>query len=98
MTPEELKQRVAQINGFHAIDLGQGVVIPRIAHTPAKLQPLGLPGGLSGKPVLDVGSLGWILSFHLRQRSLPILGPGLDKASYPANDGNRSYAHARSGC
>ena len=73
MTPEELKQRVAQIDWFHTIDLGQGVVTPGRDPTPAKLQTLGLPEDLSGKTVLDIGAWDGFFSFTCAQRGAEVL-------------------------
>ncbi|MFT5121946.1 MAG: tRNA (mo5U34)-methyltransferase [Kiritimatiellia bacterium] len=73
MPPEELKQRVDQIDWFHTIDLGGGIVTPGKDDTPAKLQTLGLPTDLTGKTVLDIGAWDGFFSLTCAQRGAAVL-------------------------
>ncbi len=64
----ELRRRVAGIDWFHTIDLGQGIVTPGIDDTPRKLGAIGLPGDLSGQTVLDIGAWDGFFSFEAERR------------------------------
>jgi len=46
---DELKSTVEVRDWFHRIDLGDGIVTPRVDDSPNKLSALGMPADLSGK-------------------------------------------------
>ncbi len=56
MDTHTLRKRVAEIQWFHTIDLGNGVVTSGRDDTPRKLNRIGLPPDLAGQTVLDVGA------------------------------------------
>lgn len=63
-----IEERVREIEWFHSIDLGNGVVTPgREGSTSAKLRRIGLPESLLGSTVLDVGA--WDGYLRLRSRA-----------------------------
>ncbi len=64
INPDELKQ----INWFHRIDLGNGIVTPGFDDTPTKLRQIQLPENLMGKTVLDVGAWDGFFSFEAERR------------------------------
>lgn len=68
MSPEELKHRVAQIQWFHCIDLGHGIVTPGVDDTAKKLPSLQLPESFVGKTVLDIGAWDGFFSFEAAKR------------------------------
>ena len=68
MTQEELEQRAAEIQWFHTIDLGQGLITAGVDDTPRKLQSLGLPDDLHGRTVLDIGAWDGFFSFEAERR------------------------------
>jgi len=68
MNLEELKQRVDNIDWFHTIDLGRGVVTPGVDDSPRKLARLDMPRVLSGLSVLDVGAWDGFFSFEAERR------------------------------
>ena len=68
MTREELLPRVAAINWFHSIDLGQGVVTPGRDDSARKLKYIHLPESLAGKTVLDIGAWDGFFSFAAERR------------------------------
>ena len=53
---DELRRQVEQVNWFHQIDLGNGIVTPGPDPTPSKVERVGLPVDLSGRTVLDIGT------------------------------------------
>jgi tRNA (mo5U34)-methyltransferase len=68
MTPEEIKERVANITWHHSIDLGHGVVTPGQDNSPKKLRRLKLPESFAGKTVLDVGAWDGFFAFEAERR------------------------------
>jgi tRNA (mo5U34)-methyltransferase len=68
MTSEELQTQVKQINWWHQIDLGNGVITPGPDDTLARLNQLGLPDDLRGKTVLDIGAWDGAFSFEAERR------------------------------
>jgi len=56
MNRAELQKKVETIRWFHRIELGQGVITPGLANTPAKLKRLKFPEKLDGQSVLDIGA------------------------------------------
>ena len=65
---EDLRARVAEIDWYHSIDLGHGVITPGADDTPARLKRLRLPRDLAGKTVLDVGAWDGFYSFEAERR------------------------------
>ena len=68
MEPEELRRGVADIDWWHSIDLGSGVVTPGKADTPSLLSRLELPASLAGRSVLDIGAWDGFYSFEAERR------------------------------
>ena len=68
METNELRKRVSEIEWFHTIDLGHGVVTPGLDDTPRKLTDIGLPEDLSGQTVLDIGAWDGFFSFESERR------------------------------
>jgi tRNA (mo5U34)-methyltransferase len=68
MQVDELRQRVAAIQWFHTIDLGNGVVTPGTDASPQKLQTIGMPADLTGKSVLDICAWNGFFSFEAERR------------------------------
>ena len=65
---DELRRRVDEINWFHAIDLGDGIVTPGWDDTPARLARMQIPDDLTGMTVLDVGAWDGFFSFEAERR------------------------------
>jgi len=68
MTRNEIQNRISNINWFHTIDLGSGVLTPGDDDSPAKLRRLKIPNGLSGKTFLDIGAWDGFFSFEAERR------------------------------
>ena len=68
MEPEEIRRRVAEIEWYHTIELGYGIVTPGVDPSPSRLLRLGFPADLSGKTVLDIGAWDGFFSFELERR------------------------------
>ena len=86
----DLKSRVEQIDWFHRIDLGGGIVTPGIDDSPAKLSTLQLPR-LKGKTVLDVGAWDGFFSFAAERagasRVVALDGPVWDNVTWGSKAG-----------
>jgi tRNA (mo5U34)-methyltransferase len=65
---ELLKKRVAEINWFHRIDLGQGIVTTGRKRGQERLARLVLPSSFSGLTVLDIGAWDGYFSFEAERR------------------------------
>ena len=68
MDVDELRREVEQVNWFHQIDLGNGIVTPGPDPTPSKVERVGLPVDLSGRTVLDIGAWDGAFSFEAERR------------------------------
>lgn len=68
MDRQELEREVAQIDWWHTIDLGQGVVTPGGVDHRVNLDLLRLPEDLTGRTVLDVGAWDGFYSFEAERR------------------------------
>jgi len=68
MQIDELRRRVAEIQWFHTIDLGNGVVTPGVDASPQKLQTIGMPADLTGRSVLDLCAWDGFFSFEAERR------------------------------
>ena len=63
-----LRARVAELEWFHSIDLGSGIVTPGTDDSQAKLARLGMPEDLLGRSVLDIGAYDGFFSFEAERR------------------------------
>ncbi len=70
---EALARRVAELDWWHRIDLGDGLVTPGRDDSPAKLARLGLPDDLSGLRVLDIGAWDGFFSFEAERRGAHVV-------------------------
>lgn len=68
MNADEIKTRMGDINWYHTIDLGHGLVTPGVDDTPTRIAQLEIPKDLSGRSVLDVGAWDGALSFEAERR------------------------------
>jgi len=68
MDPAELRSRIDELEWFHSIDLGGGLVTPGRDASAEKLGHLHLPPDLSGKTVLDIGAYDGFFSFAAEDR------------------------------
>lgn len=68
MNREELARRAGEINWFHCIDLGNGILTPGRVNAGSRLPALGIPEDLSGKSVLDIGAWDGFFSFEAEER------------------------------
>jgi tRNA (mo5U34)-methyltransferase len=68
LSPEEIRQRVAEFEWYHTIDLGHGILTPgQYDHAPI-VENYGIPESLSGKSVLDVGPAHGFFAFEFEKR------------------------------
>jgi tRNA (mo5U34)-methyltransferase len=65
---DDLRRRVAEINWFHTIDLGNDLVTPGWDDSPARLERMGIPDDLTGTTVLDIGAWDGFFSFECERR------------------------------
>ncbi len=65
---EKVKAEIADVNWYHQIDLGDGIVTPGVDNTMSRMAPLELPADLSGKSVLDIGAWDGVFSFEAERR------------------------------
>ncbi len=68
METEDIRRSVAEIEWFHTIDLGHGIVTPGLDDTPRKLADIKMPADLSGRTVLDIGAWDGFFSFEAERR------------------------------
>jgi tRNA (mo5U34)-methyltransferase len=68
VTEAELREAVAEIEWWHTIDLGHGIVTPGKDDSPSKLRDLKLPASLAGRSVLDIGAWDGFFSFEAERR------------------------------
>jgi tRNA (mo5U34)-methyltransferase len=62
--PEQLRKQLEEIDWYHSIPLGHGIVTPGVHH----FQSGRLPEDFSGKTVLDVGAWDGLYSFEAERR------------------------------
>jgi tRNA (mo5U34)-methyltransferase len=67
-SPRELESRIEEIDWFHSIDLGNGVITPGKDDSKYKLSRLALPERFDGKSVLDIGAWDGYFSFEAEKR------------------------------
>jgi tRNA (mo5U34)-methyltransferase len=65
---EKVRAEIANVNWYHQIDLGDGIVTPGVDDTPNRMAPLELPSDLTGKSVLDIGAWDGVFSFEAERR------------------------------
>jgi len=65
---QNIQKEIADINWFHRIDLGNGIVTPGRDDSESKLQQLGISASLTGKTVLDIGAWDGFFSFTAEKR------------------------------
>ncbi len=65
---EKVKAEIANVNWYHRIDLGDGIVTPGVDDSPNRMAPLELPSDLSGKSVLDIGAWEGVFTFEAERR------------------------------
>ena len=66
--PDALRRDVEQINWWHRIDLGGGLVTPGVDVTPQRLAEIRMPETLAGQTVLDIGAWDGFFSFEAERR------------------------------
>jgi tRNA (mo5U34)-methyltransferase len=65
---EKVRAEIANVNWYHQIDLGDGIVTPGVDDSPSRMAPLEMPRDLSGKSVLDIGAWDGFFSFEAERR------------------------------
>ena len=65
---EKVQAAIANVNWYHRIDLGDGIVTPGVDGTDDRMAPLELPADLSGRSVLDIGAWDGVFSFEAERR------------------------------
>jgi tRNA (mo5U34)-methyltransferase len=65
---DTIRAQIANINWFHRINLGQGVITPGDDDSPRKLVQLRFPESLQGKTFLDIGAFDGFFSFEAEKR------------------------------
>ena len=68
MDVQQLLCRVSEIDWYHSIDLGHGIVTPGLVDDQQRLSKIALPDDLSGKTVLDIGAWDGFFSFAAERR------------------------------
>lgn len=63
-----LLKKIKQIQWFHHIDLGEGIITPGAVNNFRTLKRLKIPQDLSGKTVLDIGAWDGFYSFEAEKR------------------------------
>lgn len=80
---QTIQKRVNEIEWFHRIDLGNGIVTPGFQDSQAKLKMIHLPESLVGKAVLDIGAWDGFFSFEAERRGASrVLAVDSDKHSW----------------
>ncbi len=80
----DLARRVAELDWWHRIDLGDGLVTPGRDDSATKLARLGLPDDLSGQRVLDIGAWDGFFSFEAERRGAEVVaidGPAWERGA-----------------
>jgi tRNA (mo5U34)-methyltransferase len=68
LTPDQIRQHVAQHKWYHVIDLGNGIVTPGQYDLRPIVDHYGVPDSLAGRTVLDVGPGHGFFSFEFERR------------------------------
>lgn len=69
LTPDQIREHVAQHQWYHVIDLGHGIVTPGQYDLRPLLDHYGVPRSLEGRSVLDVGPGHGFFSFEFERRN-----------------------------
>ena len=94
---DELRTQIEQVDWWHSIDLGDGVVTPGRDRSDEKLARMHLPADLSGRTVLDIGAWDGFFSFECERRGAQrVLAADLYAAWDGEEGGNRGFEVARS--
>jgi tRNA (mo5U34)-methyltransferase len=86
---DTLKRQVADLEWYHTIDLGGGVVTPGAYDHRPYLPNYGIPEDLSGKTVLDVGAASGFFSFEMERRGAKVTA--LDLPAWFSHDFGPNY-------
>lgn len=86
---EDLRQRVADLEWYHTIDLGEGILTPGDYDHRPYLAYYGIPEDLTGKRALDVGAASGFFSFEMERRGARVTA--LDLPSWFAHDFGPRY-------
>lgn len=65
---EAVRAAIANVNWYHRIDLGDGIVTPGVDDSDSRMAPLELPDDVSGRSVLDIGAWDGVFSFEMERR------------------------------
>jgi len=65
---DKVRAEIADVNWYHRIDLGDGIVTPGVDDTPSRFDVLDMPADLSGNSVLDIGAWDGFFSFEAERR------------------------------
>lgn len=65
---DALRREVAQVDWWHCINLGNGIVTPGRGGSEDRISPVRMPADLSGKTVLDIGTWDGMFSFEAERR------------------------------
>jgi tRNA (mo5U34)-methyltransferase len=65
---EKVRAEIANVNWYHRIDLGDGIVTPGVDDSASRMSPLEMPTDLQGKTVLDIGAWDGFFSFEAERR------------------------------
>jgi tRNA (mo5U34)-methyltransferase len=68
LTDAVLREQIAQVRWFHAIELRPGLITPAPEPTSERVDLLRMPVDLSGKSVLDIGAWDGFFSFEAERR------------------------------
>ena len=68
LSPERLRQAVAELRWYQTIDLGHGVITPGASRSATILERLQLPPSLAGQTVLDIGAADGFFAFECERR------------------------------
>jgi len=68
MDTEQLRKEVEEIDWYHSIPLGDGIVTPGAHPSQSRLDWVQLPNDLRGKSVLDIGAWDGFYSFEAERR------------------------------
>ncbi len=96
MDREELKREIANVQWYHCIELGNGIVTPGRCRNFETLKTLGLPADLTGLKVLDIGAWDGFYSFEAEKRgALSVLATDYIAWGGPAESGKKGFDLAR---
>jgi tRNA (mo5U34)-methyltransferase len=91
----DLRARVAELDWYHTIDLGSGIVTEGLFDHRGVLHHYGLPERLDGARVLDVGTFDGFFAFELERRGASVVATDLadrDLLDWPAPMKRMSHA------